>query len=186
MRARALQDTEAVLEQAAYTHILASSDEEDNAIEEIESLVAIQQTISSNRYLQPRNQNRYHEVLEGFIHEYTETAFLALFRMHKASFRQLVQILVNASGSAYWDHRQFSRGYSRPIHQQIAVALYMLGGGRGGTGERSRIALNIGHGTTWSYTWKIIDVLASLIPNYIQWPSAGSSAFRASSHRIFQ
>ena len=36
-------------------------------------------------------------------------------------------------------------GTEELLYMEIAVALYMFGGG--GTGEKARIALNIGHGT---------------------------------------
>lgn len=36
-----------------------------------------------------------------------------------------------------------------PVYQQIVVALHVLGGGV--TGDKARIALNIGYGTVWTY-----------------------------------
>ena len=56
-------------------------------MEEVEILTAIQQTITSNRYLLPRNQNRYHEVLEDFVHDLRKLHFLHYsVVMHKAVF----------------------------------------------------------------------------------------------------
>ena len=41
------------------------------------------------------------DILEAYIHEYSESAFLALFHMHKASFWQLIEVLTEAGGEAY-------------------------------------------------------------------------------------
>jgi len=104
------------------------------------------------------------------IYQYPETAFLALFRMHRASFWQLVKISTQAGRRGYWDHRAIESGRSpKPIYYQIAVALYILGGGGGGAGERTRIALNIGYGTVRAYTWRTIELLHTLLSEYIHW-----------------
>jgi len=57
------------------------------------------------------------------------------------------------SGKEYWNQGNYKGlgNLPRPIYQQIAVVLYVLGGG--GTGERSRIILNIGYGTVRKYVW---------------------------------
>jgi len=47
--------------------------------------------------------------------------------MHRNSFWHIVQLLTEAGGEGYWDQRGIVRGYKRPIYQQIAVALYVLG-----------------------------------------------------------
>jgi len=60
---------------------------------------------------------------------------------------------------------------SRPIYQQLAVGLYVLGSTGGGGVQRSRIALNIGQGTIVSYVWRVIQVICKLLPMYIRWPS---------------
>ena len=143
-RALVLQEIDTAIECMIYTYLL--TDKEDDALENIEDLGVMQVVIASNRYLYRRNQNRLPEVLKSYILDYSDTTFLALFRMHRESFWKLVEILIQAGGSNYWDHREVPRGYWRPPEQQIAVGLFMLGGG-GGTAERSQIALNIGHGT---------------------------------------
>jgi len=87
--------------------------------------------------------------------------------MHRASFWQVVEILAGVGGKDYWVQSK-TRQPSRPIYQQIAAALYVLGGS-GGTGERTRLALNIGKGAVLAYTWRTINLLARLA-TYIRWP----------------
>ena len=57
-------------------------------------------------------------------------------------------------------------------------------GGASGTAENSRSTLNIGYGTTWKYTWLTINLLASLIAEYVRWPA--QLARRADNHRFFR
>ena len=52
----------------------------------------------------------------------------------------------------------------------------MFGGG--GTGEKARIALNIGHGTTWR-------TAELLVPDYIRWPQHPRQDDHGR-HRIFR
>ena len=51
-----------------------------------------------------------------------------------------------AGGDESWCQNIGSGNPSRPIFQQVAVALYILGSGSSSTAERARIKLNIGHG----------------------------------------
>ena len=54
--------------------------------------------------------------------------------MHRRSFWQLVELLSEAGGQEYWCQSYDKPGHpARQIFEQIAVALYVLGGG--GTGE---------------------------------------------------
>ena len=131
----------------------------------------MQDHIASHRYLSLRDISAGRldsDVLEAYIYEYPGTTFLVLFRMHRASFWQLVTILSDAGGQDYWDQRQWGTlsGFCRPIYQQIAVAIYVLGGG-GGTAARTRVTLNIGHGTVWLYSWRTIEHLARLVGGYV-------------------
>ena len=65
-RAKALQEIEAAMEQTTH-YVASSSEEEDEAIEDIESLTAMQNAIISNRYLQPRHQIRQYDILEAYF-----------------------------------------------------------------------------------------------------------------------
>jgi len=115
-RARALQDIDTAIECLVYADVLAvstSEDEEDEADVEdteifgdIESLLVVRASIARQHYYLPRNTSarRHHvDVLEAYIQEYPETAFLALFRMHRDSFWHIVQLLTEAGGEGYWD-----------------------------------------------------------------------------------
>jgi len=181
--AHALEDIEASLETAACAYILASDSEEEEELEDdIEDLLLVQEIIAS--HLPDASAGKHDiDILEAAIREYPETAFLALFRMHRASFWQLVEMLTQASEGGYWDPRA---GQSpRAIYQQIAVALYILGGGGGAT-ERSPITVNIDHDTVWTYTWRTIDLLASLMRRYIRWPQRSREHPTESGHRVFR
>ena len=79
--------------------------------------------------------------------------------MHRASFWLLVDVLTDAGGDGYWG---MTPGHpSRSAYQQIAIALYMLGGGAG-IGERSRSQMNIRYGTLWAYMWRTVQLLSQL------------------------
>ena len=92
-RAHALQEIDTAIECMVYAYVLASDpNEEDDALEDIEQLGSIWRVITSNRYLY-RNQNRLSDVLNDYIFEYSDIAFLALFRMHRESFWKLVHLL---------------------------------------------------------------------------------------------
>jgi len=134
-----LQDIDTAIECLIYADVLAvssSDDEEDEDVEDTEifgdteSLLVVRASIARQRYYPPQNTSagRHHvDVLEAYIQQkYPETAFFALFRMHRNSFRHIVQLLTEAGGEGYWDQREIVRGYKRPIYQQIAVALYVL------------------------------------------------------------
>ncbi|RPB26863.1 hypothetical protein L211DRAFT_866320 [Terfezia boudieri ATCC MYA-4762] len=116
-KAQALQDIDTQVESIGYAYVLASSsEEEDDYEEDIEDLLVMQNVIVSNRYLLSRDTAGHHNV--NILETYIQ---------------------------AYWVQSKTGRP-PRPIYQQIAVALYVLGGG-GGTGERTRHALNIGKGS---------------------------------------
>ena len=51
---------------------------------------------------------------------------------------------------------------------------------------KSRIILNIGHGTVWKYTWRTIRVLVKLIDDYVWWPDANTRQSSYSIHSVFQ
>jgi len=140
-RASALQDIGTAIECLIYADILAvssSEDKEDEDVEDIESfgdiesLLAVRASIARQCYYLPQHTSagRHNvDILEAYIQQYPETAFFALFRMHRNSFWHIVQLLTEAGGEGFWDQREIVHGYKRPIYQQIAVALYVLGGG---------------------------------------------------------
>jgi len=99
-----------------------------------------------------------------------------MFRMHRPSFWQLVNILKDASERGYWDGREYVARTAggrppRPAYQQIAVTLYLLGAAGGGR-ECSGINLNIGKGTVTRYIQHTIKLLVTLLPQYVRWPTA--------------
>ena len=107
--------------------------------------------IASKRYISRGGSAGRHDgdSLEGtYIRVYREDAFRRLFRMQRPSFWPLVEPLTNSGGLEYWKQKPASGPGdrpglgarigpsggplgkdSRPIYLQIAVALYMLGGG---------------------------------------------------------
>jgi len=54
----------------------------------------------------------------------------------------------------------------------------------GSTGERTRLALNIGKGVVLAYTWRTVNLLARLVPTYIRWPHSAEHPVQ-SGHRVF-
>ena len=95
-----------------------------------------------------------------------------MFRMHRASFWLLSDVLQQAGGAGYWDGRLPGKGQrtQRPLYQQIAVTLYMLGGA-GRDMQTSGINLNIGKGTVSLYMGRTVYLLVQLLPVYIRWPN---------------
>jgi hypothetical protein len=89
------------------------------------------------------------------------------------SFQDLVKLLEDKGGDEY--RCQNTTGASgipgRPVSQQVAVALYILGS-PGTTLERARTKLNIGKGTLNTHLWRTVNFLASLASDYIRWPSS--------------
>ena len=106
-RAHALNALEDAIELVTYAYLLASDDEDndneqqDEDEEDIEELLEIHEMIVSHRYLSHNtNAGRISfDILEAYIHEYPDSAFLALFRMHKASFWQLVEVVTDLCGN---------------------------------------------------------------------------------------
>ena len=81
------------------------------------------------------------------------------------------QANLKVGGDEYWCQNLGPGGPPRPVYQQVAVALYILGAGPGSTAERARIKLNIGYGTVLLYVSRTVNLLASMASEYIQWPS---------------
>ena len=137
-RLQALKDLEEAIESAAVTLVLSPLTQSNRDIEDwISNLFALHDGISSHRYLSPRGISAGRHglggnSLEAYIHEYSDTGFRALFRMPRDSFWQLVDILRNASSEAYWNQNAQRPGNpAKPIYQQIAVGLHVLGGAPG-------------------------------------------------------
>ena len=82
-----------------------------------------------------------------------------------------LQANLKVGGDKYWCQNLGPGPPPRPVHQQVAVALYILGAGPGSTAERTRIKLNIGHSTVSLYVSRTVNLLASMASKYIQWPS---------------
>ena len=104
-KAQALEGVDVAIEVAAYAYLLASDGVGDGEIEELEEieehiqdLLAVRDIIATHWYLSHDVGAGRHEIdiLEAYIYQYPETAFLALFRMHRAPFWQLVKILTQA------------------------------------------------------------------------------------------
>ena len=107
-RARFLESIEDAIETAICSDLLASKDEENEIEkeedeEDVEDLLELYEMVSSHRYLSRDTSASRHDIdiLEAYIYQYPETAFLALFRMHRASFWQLVEVLTKAGGENY-------------------------------------------------------------------------------------
>ncbi|RPB25364.1 hypothetical protein L211DRAFT_836696 [Terfezia boudieri ATCC MYA-4762] len=101
-KAQALYLIETEAENTVYADALASSSEDENDYEEdLEDLLTLREVIASDRYLLSRNTSAgRHDIdlLEAYIQDYPNTAFLSLFRMYRASFWQLVEILCISEG----------------------------------------------------------------------------------------
>ena len=155
----------------------------------IKILLNIHTIIESQRYFSRGSAGRHEglDIINNIIYEFSDDKFLAMVRMSRSSFWQLVNILEDAGGEGYWDARIPGSGgrAPRPVYQQIAVALYTLGGA--GTGrERSGVNLNIGHGTVGLYTWRAIQLLVKLSSVYIRWPTAQQRVDQDPPTAIFQ
>ena len=168
-RSQALQDINAALEIEACEYALSPlmDEPEGTSIKGyIQDLILMHDMISSTRYLfkGPKCSGGRHagDSLEAYIHEYSDTSLLHLFRMHREYFWQLVQLLTQEGGNAYWCQANAdiprTGQPARPIYQQIAIAPNVLGGGM--TGEKCQMLLNIGYRSIWIYTWCTIDLLA--------------------------
>ena len=104
-RSRALQDIDAALEIAAWEYALLPLMDESTPIQGyIQDLILMHDVISSTRYLfkglKGSAGRHAGDSLEAYIHEYPDTSFLHLFRMHRESFWQLVQLLTQAGGTS--------------------------------------------------------------------------------------
>ena len=133
--------------------ILLWDDEDCNDVEFLEDLYACWSGLQSQRYMVPREQGSAgHDsgtrVLNNLIYRYSDTAFQACFGMGRVSFWQLIHLYENTPGAATIFHQNGGGNTPppRPIYQQIATALYILGSSGGGA-ERARVSLNIGYGT---------------------------------------
>ena len=143
----------------------------------IQLLINIHIIISDYRYFAARGESagRHNDdILDNIIYDFSKERFLAMFPMHRSSFWLISNILEEAGGAGYWDGRVPGKGsrQQRPVYQQVAVTLYMLGAAGGGCHERSGVNLNIGKGTVSLYTWRTIKILVKLLPVYVRWPTA--------------
>jgi DDE superfamily endonuclease len=140
-------------------------------------LRTLAKALTSIRYLSPRSIGSagrlpIGDVIGEFL-RYPESGFLVNFRMKPDSFWALVELLERKGGDNYWCQNSSSAAGGspgRPVFQQVAVALYVLGSA-GATLERIRMKLNIGKGTIQAYLWRTVNLLASLSNEYVRWPS---------------
>ena len=106
--------------------------------------------------------------------------------MNRESFWQLVELLTQAGGAKYWHQPEAGDAApgrpSRPIYYQVAVGLYVLGGGT--TMSKSRVTMNVSQGSTWKYAWRTITLLARLLGEYVRWPAKGTT--RYGDHDVFR
>ena len=188
-KCQALEALDDAIESAIFVYLVESSSSEDE-LEDIEELIIIRESLASQRCLPTDTSAGLHgeDSLEAYIHHFDDSTFRSLFRMHRASFWQLVELLTKAGGTNYWG--QIAEGPvaggpvgrpPRPIYQQIAVGLCILGGGM--TMSKSRVTMNIAQGTTWKYAWRTITLLARLLGDYVRWPIRGT---RHGNHDIFR
>ena len=189
-KSQVLQDIQTAIDATTWGYLFASSSEEEDDMEEdLEDLLDIRGVIASQRYMSRGGHGsagrHADDSLEAYIRDYPEDAFRRLFRMQRSSFWPLVELLTNAGGAEYWKQSPPGqpRKPARPIYQQIAAGLYMLGGG-GRTVADCRVNMNIGHGTIWIYAWRTIELLARLLGEYVQWPGPGQA--RHDRHKIFR
>ena len=125
-RAQVLQSFEDAILYASCAYLLASDTRRTRRMRKMRCILRNSlKCMKSHRYLsreatagKVNDINRVNiDILEVYIRGYPEAAFLALFRMHKASFWQLVEVLTQAVGEKYWDHRIIADGRNpRPIY----------------------------------------------------------------------
>lgn len=158
-RHQALQALDHAIESGIFVYLIESLSSKGD-LEDIEELLIIQESIASLWSLsRAESAGRYDgDSLEAYIDTYNESAFRSMFRMHRASFWQLVELLTNPSGAQYWDQTEAAPEDAAPagaapvarphksIYQQVAVGLYILGGGT--TMAKSRVTMNIAKGST--------------------------------------
>ena len=188
-KSQVLQDIQTAINATTWGYLLASSSEEEDDMEaDIEDLLDIRGVITSQRYISRGvhgSAGRHaDDSLEAYIRGYPEDAFCWLFRMQRSSCWPLVELLSNAGGPEYWKQTPGQpRKPARPIDQQIAAGLYMLGGG-GRTVADCRVNMNIAHSTIWIYAWRTIELLARLLGEYVQWQEPEQA--RYDRHKIFR
>jgi DDE superfamily endonuclease len=144
----------------------------------LHDLVTLADNLANSRYLIPRSVGSagrlpIDDTITEFLN-FPESSFLVNFRMKPESFWALVELLEQRGGEDYWHQRSVGTvggGTGRPVFQQVAAALYVLGSA-GTSLERTRMTLNIGKGTIQSYLWRTVNLLAVLSREYIRWPAA--------------
>ena len=174
-KVQALRDIEHSAQIIAGLLAFSRSNDKASIWRSLRTLLNIHTIIDSNRYLSRGDAGRHGtDILDNIIHGFSDDRFLVMFRMHRPSFWQLVKILEEAGGAGYWDGREAAYNAGRrpggrpprPVYQQVAVTLYMLG--KAGSGaECSGVNLNIARGSITLYLWRTIKVLIKLLPDYV-------------------
>ena len=172
-KVQALKDIEYSAQVVAGCIALSKSTANKKNWRNLRTFVYIYSIIDSHRYLSRGDAGRHEtDILDDIIYRFSEERFLMMFRMQRPSFWQLIKVLQDAGKADYWDKRDPATGGRppRPIHEQVAVALYMLG--RAGGGQAcTGVNLNISKGTVSLYLWRTIKLLIQIMPEYIRWPS---------------
>jgi hypothetical protein len=129
-------------------------------VQEYLELLQTYEQLASQRYSVPRvygyvgggaqGGGRYGvHVVDDLLHRFPETPFRAMWRLEFEEFQELVDLLIDATPTAdFWGPVEGNPQGGRPARppiEQIAIALFELGG-CGGSRERDRITLNIGKG----------------------------------------
>ncbi|KAF8425244.1 hypothetical protein EV426DRAFT_708869 [Tirmania nivea] len=94
--AQILEDIDAAIEMTACFYLLASDEEEEEIAEDhIQDLLAIREIIAAHRYLShDTSTSRYDiDILDAYIYEYPETAFLGLFQKREQGLNLNVELV---------------------------------------------------------------------------------------------
>ena len=130
--------------------VLWGDDDDDSDVEFLEDLYACWSKLRSQRYMAPREHGSAGRhsacATHVLIYRFSDTGFRACFRMGRASFWRLIHLCEDIPEAATIFHLNggVHAPTPRPIYQQIATALYILGASGGGA-ERARILLDIGY-----------------------------------------
>ena len=179
-RGQALEALDNAIESGIFVYLIESSSSEDE-LETIEELLIIRESITALGSLSTGESAGRHggNCLEAYIYQYNYSTLRSLFRMHQALFWQLVELLTRAVGVRYWNQPEAGdaapgpRRPLRPIYYQVAVGLYVLGGGT--TVSKAQVTMNVSQGSTWQYAWRTIMLLARLLDEFVRWSAKGTT-----------
>ena len=128
---------------------------------------------SKNRFING-NRRRYrkrstfdwNDCLSDNSVNYNDDEFLYHFRMSRASFRVICEIIKNHLNFSYKTRKK------RPVEHQLLVFLYRVGKrGSGGSSKNVSQFFGVGYGTVNLYVKRITEALNDLKDVFIQWPT---------------